>query len=908
VIISWDSYAGKTENGVVIGTSTSATLTINAADCFMMNVTVENTTGYTGDGPQALALSVTADRCAFKNCRFIGGQDTVLANGDGNRQYFRNCYIDGNTDFLFGSSIGVFDSCVIFPRDRIDGSNGGYVTATNTSGTQAYGYVFRNCRITQNRGVTGYTLGRPWQNSAGFVDKKSNKTVFLNAVMGASIKPEGWSAWDTGTNTSLITYAEYNSRKFDGSLVDVSQRVAWSKQLTDTEAAPYFVNSNLFGSWEPASAFPALNNSVADEVAVANFRAQRSATNTTLSWNLCWPMTGVVYEVYRSTDSINYTMIKQLNTPAESVVAYSFTDSLPAKGTLYYYYVKAKAGSASNTSYVATVDPSLPLDGDFRSAASGFWTNGSSGNGTNTASIWEKYVASSKSWVLQAKGVQPFNVNVTIRSGHTVLLDGLKSVNNLVIESGAVLKSNGGYGTTAAVQTLRIGAGSATGVIIQNDGLFGGDANPDDLILAEFNTACASVLWTGNGVSKINRVRPLQANPNALQVVFDQDINLSYNSGAFTAYYNSSSNTTNENVTFTINQGKTIKLVNATGSFSPTGATTTNPGGSYTYNINGILDLSATTATSNLVPFSTNAASVISLNIGASGVLKLGTAFNTVNSSPSTTGNNGKVVLTIANGGLVDATKTTSFTTGSNYFITTGSGALKRSVGATAVSFPIGVATDSYNPVTLTNSGTADYFTVSVKNSFDNAVPEANKVVNKQWTITEEVAGGSNVTAKFGWVLADQATGFDPSQSLAAMQFKNGSWNMTAATLSGSGTLASPFIATASGFTTFGAFGVTNNTSGARIDVGLTPSLNETFTAYQVGICPNPVKGNFKVSVSKLAAGATLQLYSAGGSLVRSLLFTSKAQNISAKGLTSGMYYIVIRNGEQTTTRKIVIQ
>jgi pectin methylesterase-like acyl-CoA thioesterase len=913
VIISWDSYAGKTENGIVLGTSNSATLTINAADCFMMNVTVENTTGYTGDGPQALALNVTADRCAFKNCRFIGGQDTVLAHGDGNRQYFLNCYIDGNTDFIFGSSIGVFDSCVIFPRDRVDGSSGGYITATNTSAAQAYGYVFRDCRITENRGVTTYTLGRPWQNSAGFVDKKSNKTVFLNAVMGASISPLGWSAWDTGTNTSLITYAEYKSRKFDGSLVDVSQRVSWSKQLTDAQAAPYFVNSNMFGTWNPLTAFPALGNQDADEVAVANFRAQRSATFTTLSWNLCWPMTGVLYEVYRSTDSINFTMIKQISGVSDNVVAYSYTDSLPAQGSVFYYYVKAtRPGSVPNTSYVATVDPSIPLDGEFRSAASGFWTNASSGNGTNPVSIWEKYVAASKSWVLQANGVQPFNANVTIRTGHTVSLDGLKSVNNLFIESGAVLKGNGGYGATPAAQALRVGAGSAAGVIIKNDGVLGGDASPDDLILIEFNTACASVLWTGAGVSKINRVRPLPANPNPLKVVFDQDVNLSLNSGAFTAYYNGSANTTSEHVTFTINTGKTIKLVNPAGSFSPAGNTTPNPGGRYTYNIEGVLDLSATTTTSNLVPFSTNAASVISLNIGSAGVLKMGTGFNTVNSAPSTTGNNGKVVLTIANGGLVDATKTTNLTTGSNYFIIAGTGALKRAVGATAVSFPVGTSTDRYNPVTLTNTGTLDNFAVSVKNSFDNAVPDADKVVNKQWTITEEVAGGSNVTVKFGWVLADQAGGFSPSLSLAVMQYKNATWNMTAASLSGSGTLSSPYTATASGYTTLGAFGVASNTSGARVNVQpILPAsgdFNETVGGYQVLIYPNPVRDNLNVFVNKLSAGATIQLYNVNGLLVRSLKLTAKVQHVSVKGLTSGMYYMHVRNGGQTITRKIAIQ
>jgi hypothetical protein len=128
--------------------------------------------------------------------------------------------------------------------------------------------------------------------------------------------------------------------------------------------------------------------------------------------------------------------------------------------------------------------------------------------------------------------------------------------------------------------------------------------------------------------------------------------------------------------------------------------------------------------------------------------------------------------------------------------------------------------------------------------------------------------------------------------------------------LSGSGTVASPYTATAAGFTTFGSFGVTNNSNGGRIDVGSAPGgLNaETAAAYQVTVYPNPVYENLKISLNKLAAGATLQLYNVNGSLVRSVILTGHAQNISVKGLTGGVYYIVVRNGEQTTTRKVVIQ
>lgn len=845
-IITYDDYSGKIVNGVTIGTSTSATITINAADCMAANITFENSTGYTGDGPQALAINVGADRCAFKNCRFIGGQDTVLANGNGKRQYFKHCYIDGNTDFIFGSSIAVFDSCVIFPRDRVDGNSGGYVTAANTPQGQAYGYVFRDCRITKNRGITNYTLGRPWQNDTNTPEatKANNKTVFLNAVMGSSIKPEGWSVWDAGTNTSLITYAEYKTKKWNGALLNTSQRVSWSKQLTDAEAAAYTLPT-IFSGWDPCTLSSSLCSSQTVEIAVSNLRVQRGSSQSTISWNLSWPLTDMKYELYRSTDSINFSKINEVTSVTDTVVAFSVNDALPPAGTTYYYYIKAsRTGMPTHNSYIASVDINTPLDGEYRSAGSGFWTNAASGNGSNATSIWEKYVASSASWVLQATGVAPNSVNVTIRSGHTVILDGLKNCNNLTIESGGILKSNGGYGTPGS-QTLRVGAGAAATVAIKNDGLLGGDANPDDFITLEFTANCASVLITGAGVTKITRLRPLYPNPNALAVTFDQDVSISYNSGGFTAYYNNAANTTSENVTYTINAGKTIKLTHPSGSFNATPNPTPNPGGKYTYIINGTLDLSATTTTSNAVPFSNNAASVVAINVGSTGILKLGAGFNTVNNAPGAA--NGKVVLTIAHGGLVDATKTTNLNLGGNYFITEGSGALKRTVGSTPVLFAVGTTASSYNPAIITNTGTADNFSVGVKSSFDHTPVAPLQVVSAQWNISEETPGGSVADIKLGWLPAGQAAAFDMTKPVNLMQYAGSAWENKTTTVSGTGTVADPFLATATGFTNFSSFGVTNSYPSIATNAALntfsqvtgTPSDAQSFSIAGNGLTNN---------------------------------------------------------------------
>ncbi len=112
-VLTFDDFSGKPmPGGGVFGTSNSASVTVNATDFLAANITFENTTG---EAPQALAINVNNDKAVFVNCRFLGGQDTVLANGNvGHRQYFKNCYIDGTVDFIFGSARVVFYSIVVY--------------------------------------------------------------------------------------------------------------------------------------------------------------------------------------------------------------------------------------------------------------------------------------------------------------------------------------------------------------------------------------------------------------------------------------------------------------------------------------------------------------------------------------------------------------------------------------------------------------------------------------------------------------------------------------------------------------------------------------------------------------------------------------------------------------------------
>ncbi len=88
---------------------------IKADDFHAQNLTMQNTSG---DHGQALALRVDGDRVSFKNCRMLGWQDTVMINHG--RQYFKDCYIEGRVDFIYGDGTAVFDHCEIHSK------NGGY--------------------------------------------------------------------------------------------------------------------------------------------------------------------------------------------------------------------------------------------------------------------------------------------------------------------------------------------------------------------------------------------------------------------------------------------------------------------------------------------------------------------------------------------------------------------------------------------------------------------------------------------------------------------------------------------------------------------------------------------------------------------------------------------------------------
>lgn len=225
-VVSWDDYANrKNIKGQNMGTSGSATIYFGADNWTVDNITFENTAGRVG---QAVAVQTLGNNLRFRNCRFLGNQDTLYTRGTGNSNekiggerwnYFDNCYIEGTTDFIFGAAAAIFRNCEI--RSLSDS----YVTAASTVEEQEVGYIFFNCRLTAAEGVTKCYLGRPWRPYA--------KTIFINCELGEHITAEGWQAWSNKDNPSTTYYAEYGSK---GKGAAKKGRVEWSHQLTKKEA------------------------------------------------------------------------------------------------------------------------------------------------------------------------------------------------------------------------------------------------------------------------------------------------------------------------------------------------------------------------------------------------------------------------------------------------------------------------------------------------------------------------------------------------------------------------------------------------------------------------------------------------------------------------------------------------
>lgn len=228
-IITYDDHANINK----MGTFRTYTLKVEGNNITFKNLTIENNAAQLG---QAVALHTEGDRLKFINCRILGNQDTIYTGAKFTRLYFKDCYIDGTTDFIFGPSTALFEDCILHSKRN------SYVTAASTPKEAKYGYIFKHCKLTAEPGVNKVYLGRPW--------RPYGYTLFIECELGKHIVPAGWHNWGKPANEETARYMEY---KNTGEGANVAERVGWSKQLTKKEVGELTIE-RIFctqSTWNP---------------------------------------------------------------------------------------------------------------------------------------------------------------------------------------------------------------------------------------------------------------------------------------------------------------------------------------------------------------------------------------------------------------------------------------------------------------------------------------------------------------------------------------------------------------------------------------------------------------------------------------------------------------------------------
>ena len=231
-ILTFNNHSGtKLANGDTVNTWSSASFFVYADDFHAENISFENNAGFTAG--QAVALRIEGNRASFLNCKITGFQDVLFLSGTGVKHYFKDCYIEGTTDFIFGAATALFQNCHIHSKKN------SHITAASTASNIPFGFVFFDCQLTADSLIDKVSLGRPWRPDAS--------VAYINCRMDKHIIPDGWNNWKNPANESTARFAEYHS---SGLGANAAARVKWSKQLTDEGVKKYSIE-NILGNWKP---------------------------------------------------------------------------------------------------------------------------------------------------------------------------------------------------------------------------------------------------------------------------------------------------------------------------------------------------------------------------------------------------------------------------------------------------------------------------------------------------------------------------------------------------------------------------------------------------------------------------------------------------------------------------------
>ena len=223
-----------TEEEIKDGVELSMETGIQAVRTMNLDVKAKDST------ERAAAISIEAGYAEFLNCKFYSSQDTLYTGGS--PSYFKNCLIEGETDYIFGPGNAVFDKCELRWKGFSVNPKGGHITAAKSTGT---GYLMNNCKVTKNKALSVKVgdFGRPWGVTA--------KVLYLNTILedSTTITNEGWGAMSGVQPETIEGFKEYGTKLANGAAVNTSQRKG---HIISKEEAESIDIKKYMNDWTPS--------------------------------------------------------------------------------------------------------------------------------------------------------------------------------------------------------------------------------------------------------------------------------------------------------------------------------------------------------------------------------------------------------------------------------------------------------------------------------------------------------------------------------------------------------------------------------------------------------------------------------------------------------------------------------
>ncbi|XP_058086827.1 probable pectinesterase 68 [Magnolia sinica] len=232
-VIEWhDRASDRGPNGQQLRTYNTASVTVFANYFTARNISFKNTAPAPMpgvEGSQAAAFRISGDKAYFSGCGFYGAQDTLC--DDAGRHYFKECYIEGSIDFIFGNGRSMYKDCELH---SIATTFGSIAAQDRRSPYQKTGFAFLHCRVT---GTGPLYVGRAMG--------QYSRIVYSYTYFDDVVAPGGWDDWDHTSNKNKTVF--FGVYKCEGPGAAAVRGVSWARELDFETAHPFLAKSFVNG-------------------------------------------------------------------------------------------------------------------------------------------------------------------------------------------------------------------------------------------------------------------------------------------------------------------------------------------------------------------------------------------------------------------------------------------------------------------------------------------------------------------------------------------------------------------------------------------------------------------------------------------------------------------------------------